>query len=299
MLPQIFKNGNLLRKLRLQSGISQHGAAREVGCTQPYLCQVEKGRRALSLKFGERLERLLKLRSGRLTGRRVGRGRPVLREMIRWAKRQLSNGRIESLPEPIRSSAFARGMRLPQQDPLWAMAIHLGPAAGDEVRSLEKLRAGDELFWRRLNSLIFDSWSEKRFLVNWALWGADLIELRPASLGCSLRITNPQTGLWAGGDPSPAFVQVHGETAIAAFPQLSVWTGLQYRRPDLTLVIARGSRQVTAIVEVEGRPHHSDAWREKLRDRELGVSIYHLNAARVGDPEAIQDILNWCESLVA
>lgn len=279
--------------------MSQHAAAREVGCAQPYLCQVEKGRRALSLKFGERLERLLKVKSGRLTGRRVGRGRPVLTEMIRWAKRKLSRGQVEKPLARVRPSAFARRIRLPENDPLWPMAIHLGPEAAAEVRTLEALRAEDELFWRRLNSLLFDSWSEKRFLVNWARWGADLIDLRPASVGCSLRITDPASGLCASGDLSPAFVLAHGETAIAAFPQLSVWTGMQYRRPDLTLVITRGWRRVTAIVEVEGRPFHSDVWRERMRDRELGVSVYHLDAARVGDAAAIQDILNWCESLVA
>lgn len=300
MLPQVIKNGKSLRKLRMLAGISQHAAAREVGCAQPYLCQVEKGRRALSLKFGERLERLLGLKSGRLTGRRVARGRPVLPQMIRWAKRQLGKIPVETVPSQVRPSAFARGKaRLPQEDPFWPMAIHLGIESGDEVRLLEKLRAGDELFWRRLNSLVFDSWSEKRFLVGWANRGAELLDLRPASVGCTLRITDPQTGLGAGGDLSPAFVLAHGETAIAAFPQLSVWTGVQYRRPDLTLVVTRGSRRVTAIVEVEGRPFHSDAWRERLRDQELGVCVYHLDAARVGDPAAIQDILNWCESLVA
>lgn len=297
MLPSIIKNGRLLRKLRIKSGISQHQAAREAGCSQPYLCQVEHGIRALSRRIGERLEKLLRVKSGRLSGQRVRVGRPALPDRTRWAKRKLVEPNSGATPPRVRASRFARPKTsLPQDNPLWPISIHLGQEAGQEVDRLESARAEDELYWRRFNSLIFNSWSEKRFLVNLALAGADLLPLRPA---CSLRVTDSSTGEADGHSPRPAFVLTRGETAMAFFPQLPVWTGKQYRHPDLTAVIARGQRRVAAVVEINGRPFHDDAQKERLRDQELGVFVYHLDAADVGKPGVIEEILAWCEGLVA
>jgi len=155
------------------------------------------------------------------------------------------------------------------------------------------------LFWRRLTTTHFDSWPEKRFLVKLALDSLCLQSLQPAKLGCLLRVTDPKSGKWAAHRKRSALLSVRGELVVAAFPQLSVWTGAQYRRPDLTLVVARRDKRVTAALEVDGDLYHRDAAKEEARDRELGIPVYHLNANQTGDSKTLEHFYQWCETLVA
>lgn len=299
MLPDTAKIGLLLRLRRRCAGLTQRQAAKAVGCSQPYICQVERGQKALSAKFAEALEAILELEPGRLSGQRIPRGRPVLCEPTRLARRQLLDVTSRMPASRVRRSRYRPANPPPGYlDPLSPLRVYLGPQAADEVRQLEVKQAG-QLYWRRFNSMRFDSLPEKRFLVRCALEGLSLLKLRPAQVGCSLRVTNPKSGKCAAYHPSSALVSSRGDTVIAAFPQLSVWTGLRYRRPDLTVVITRGQRRVTAALEVDGRLYHSDPRKERQRDLELGVPVYHLEADQVGDPEALERFYEWCERLVA
>lgn len=67
----------MVRKQRIDLGLSQRQVARSVNCSQSYIAQVEAGTRPISRNLAEQLEKLFKLRKGSYTKHAVFvRGRP-------------------------------------------------------------------------------------------------------------------------------------------------------------------------------------------------------------------------------
>lgn len=285
-----------LIRLRMKQGWSQRGVAQKTGLSQPYLAQVEMGERPLSRKGLEKMEAVYGISLQRYS-RGVGRpGRPkywaatreAMRKVARGVRELWSGGEARAPAHPQPHQVDAKG------DPLWPMALHLGLEARTEVERLEELRAEDDFFWRQFNWLRFDSWSEKRLLVRVALLGAQLMGVRLNRLGCSLKVIDGVTG----GAPGVhrAFVLKGREASVVWCPQVAVRTGRGERCLDNLLIVSDGSKSVTVAVEVNGAPYHSDAAKERRRDRELGIPVLHVDAARVGDPGLIGQILKWAHA---
>ncbi|MBN9419835.1 MAG: helix-turn-helix transcriptional regulator [Candidatus Eremiobacteraeota bacterium] len=282
----------------MKKGFSQRAAAAEIGVTQSYLAQVEMGYRPVSGKCLEKLERLFQARFGKLWKGIGRRGRPAYAPATRGALRELG----KAVREFWNGALFVPEYPQPHQvrtleDPLWTLALRLGEAAGDEVQRLEKLRGQDESFWRQFNDLRFDSWSEKRLLVRVALLGVQLVGVRLCRLGCKLRAIDGVTGKDAG--LHRGFVMKGEEASLVWCPQVTVRTAVGYRCVDNLLVMSGGGKSVTLAVELDGAPFHGDAVKEQRRDRELGVPVLHVDAARLDEPGLIGRILTWAKSMLA
>ena len=299
MLSPLMEVSRDIRTLRRGVKLTQKQLALAVDCSQPYLSQVERGRRPVSRKIALRLEVVLEApglftRAPFLRGRpsRTPRSRLVLRE-LRAAARE-----VKLAPE------LGYTPKCPQAHQKWGVEDRvsglghiLGLTAGELTEALERLWHKDERFWRNFNSLRFDSWSERFFLVILALLGGQLTGVRLSTLGCRLAAVNGKTGKDYQGTHRTFLFEYQG-TSIAWIPQLPVRTRSQYRCPDNVLVVTRHGRSVTALVEVEGKSFHT--FDESLRRAdELGVSVLHLDSACVGHPGTIQEILDWAVSLVA
>jgi hypothetical protein len=166
------------------------------------------------------------------------------------------------------------------------------------VLRLEKQRKQDPVFWRLLNGVHFDSWSEKRLLTRLALReGVELAGVRPSRLGCSLPVVHGCTGKDVGQQPAPTFLFAVDDISVAALPQRCVRTSRGYRWPDLMLVLARGSKRRTAIVEVHGAEYHQDTTKDELRTRELGVPVLTLDAGDIGNND-VDTIFKWIRHLM-
>ena len=176
------------------------------------------------------------------------------------------------------------------------MAIHLGELAAQEVKNLEKLRPAHDPFWRQLQTICYDSWSEKRLHVKIGLTGADLAGVNPKSLGCLLASADGRTGR-SSRRAYPAFVWRNQDISLALFPQRCVGTALTHRWPDNLLVAAHRGRRVTGVVEVDGKPYHPDQKAEQRRDLELGVPVLHLDAAELGANPSLLYRSRWFKSL--
>lgn len=289
------------RKKRMKLKLSQRAVARKVGCSQSYIAQVETGRRPLSRSLAERLEALFGAERGSYTRATFLRGRPPLSAQSREALRlirQAAGGETPVHP-PIGEPRHPRPDRVSGlRDALDPMAQHLGEAAGQEVEQLERLRPRDERFWRNLNSIHFDSWSEKRLLTRVSLSGVQLTGVAPARLGCELRCVDGKSGRDKSTKARPAFLIRHEDTAIALIPQPCVRTAVGYRWPDILLVVARGGERTTAVVEVQGADFHANALKEMRRTRELGVRVLQVDAAHVGSPGVVHRILDWARKLI-
>ena len=299
MLAPAWKAARDIRNTRLRRGLSQRQLASLGGFRQPYLVQVEKGVRGISLKYARILEGILEVKSGRFSKGCLGRGRQQLAPMTRAALRQLRQG-LRQFWAPSRAiiPEYPQPHRVRRQDdPLWPMSIHLGECAGQEVRQLELVRAKDSRFWRDFNSLRFDSWSEKRLLVKLALLPCDLTTVRLKDLGCTLPIVNGETG--AEQELHLGFVLKEREASIVWCPQVAVQAGNYCLCPDNVLVVSGRGRHVTAVVEVNGAPHHGDLRKQRWRDGELGVPVLHVDASRIGEPGLLGEILSWAAGLLS
>ena len=254
------------------------------GFRQPYLVQVEKGVRGISLKFARILEAILEVKPGRFSKGCQGRGRQSLKPMTRAAMRELRQGLCQFwAPSRVITPQYPQPQRVHREDdPLWPMSIHLGECAGREVRQLELLRGKDSRFWRDFNSLRFDSWSEKRLLVGLALLPCELTVVRLRDLGCSLPIVDGKTGEAAG--LHLVFVLKGREDSIVWCPQVAVCVGEYCLCPDNLLVVSGRGKRITAVVEVDGAQHHGDFRKQRWRDEELGVPVLHVDASRIGEP---------------
>lgn len=301
MLSPLARIAALARKKRLQLKLSQRVLARKLGCSQPYIAQVETGRRPISRRFAERLETAFGVKPGSYTKVTFLRGRPALTEQSREALRLIrrASGQPAPPPRPMLKPRYPRPGRVSGlRNPFWPIPPHLGPEVADDIEELERLRHRDERFWRNLNGIPFDSWSEKRLLARVALTGVQLTGVSPARLGCQLQCVDGNTGRDSSLHARPAFLLTHGDTAVAWLTQPCVRTASGHRWPDNMLIVARGGTRVTALVEVQGAEFHSDFVKERHRTRELGVSILIVDAAKVGSPGLIRSILEWACNLI-
>ena len=300
MLPPMFRIARAILKRRRTLKLSQRRVAASVGCSQPYLAQVETGRRPVSRKIAERLESVFRVKPGSYTNVVFRRGRPALSKGARGALREIRRARgaaLRSFPQlgPPKHARPDRASGL--ENPLWPIAIHLGEEAGQEVRRLEKLRPAADPFWLQLHNICYDSWSEKRLHVKLGLTGAELAGVSPKGLGCVLPNADGRTGRDSGRRAYPAFVWRWQDISLALLPQRCVATEHGHRWPDNLLVAARRGRRITAVVEVDGEPYHQDLEAETRRDVELDVPILHLNAGELGRPGLLDKILLWVGSL--
>lgn len=293
MLSPRMKLARRLLKARLRKRLSQRQVAAQAGFAQPYLSQIESGIRPVSEKAARQLESIYAAKPGAFAKGLGRRGRPRF-----WQK---SASALKAFGGAVREFWEAAKVRIPKHkqphqvkrsdDPLWPMAIHLGPLAGAEVRQLEKLRALDGEFWQQFNSLRFDSWSEKRLLVGVALLGGQMLGLRLRDLGCTLNLSDGVTGQEPG--LHRGFV-LKGQTASLVWcPQVAVRTKRGHRCVDNLLLLSSGGKTVSLAVEVNGKPFHGDPGKRQRRDAELGIPVLHVDAARVGEPGLIREILQW------
>ncbi len=279
-----------IRRVRLERGLSQRQLSDRAGFRQPYLCQVERGVRAISVKAAQRLEFALQLKPGKFCkgllskeSRRLWRTtRLALREFGRCLRDFVEGGR-PAIPQPHQHFGL--------DNPLWPMGVHLGEEAAREVEQLELLRTNQPRFWRDFNSFRFDSWSEKRLLVRVALLGMQLVGVRLDQLGCGLEVVNGKTG----GKPGlhRAFVYKGENASLVWCPQVAVRAGQSVFCVDNLLLVRARGKTFTVIVEVDGAPFHQDRARQIRRDRLLGVPVLHLDAGRLGEPRLIERILSW------
>ena len=287
-------------KRRRHLKLSQRRVAAAVGCSQPYLAQVETGRRPISRRIAERLESVFKVKRGSYTRVVFRRGRPALPQSTRRALREIRRAQgadprpFPPLGEPSHPrSDRASGL----ENPLWPIAIHLGEQAAREVKALEQLRPADDAFWRQLQRIPYDSWSEKRLHVRIGLAGAELTGVSPRSLGCVLPSADGRSGRNTSCRAYPALVWRSRDVSLALLPQRCVATQHTHLWPDNLLVAARQGRRVTGVVEVDGEPYHRDLAAEEWRDRELGVPVLHLDAAELGQAGLLDKLVLWARSL--
>ena len=253
----------------------------------------------MSRKIAERLESVFKVKPGSYTNVVFRRGRPTLSPTARRVLREIRRAKGAA----PRALPFLGAPQYPRADrasgldnPLWPIAIHLGGQAAQEVRNLEKLRPADDPFWRQLQTIRYDSWSEKRLHVKVGLAGAELAGVNPKSLGCVLPSANGRNGR-GSHRAYPAFVWQWRDISLALFPQRCVGTACTHRWPDNLLVAARRGRRVTGVVEVDGQFHHQDLEAEQRRDEELDVPVLHLDAAELGQAGLLDELLLWVRGL--
>lgn len=285
------------KRLRL----SQRQLGWKLGCGQAYISQIETGRRPLAPALAPKLEQLFRLKPGSLTLAATRRGRPahnpVVRRVLRAVASQYRGKR--------RECAAAEAPRHPRphvdnglKDPFWPIAMHLGEQAAQEVRQLEQRRRNEAGFWRLLNGLHFDSWSEKRLVTRLALHpGVELAGVSPARLECALPIVHGCTGKDVTHQAGPTFLFQVDDISVGWLPQRCVRTPRGYRWPDNTLILARGGKRMTAVVEVHGAEYHQDTRKDEMRARELGVPLFTLDAGKIGDNELML-IFDWIRQLM-
>ena len=299
MLPPLIRIARAIKKRRKTLKLSQRRVAVALGCSQPYLAQVETGRRPVSRRIAEKLESVFSVKPGSYTNVTFRRGRPALSPRARRALRAIRRARGAAprplwllgepqYPRPDRASGLG--------DPLWPIPMHLGEQAAEEVRTLQELRPADDPFWRQMQTIPYDSWSEKMLHVRFGLMGAELAAVRPTSLGCVLPSADGRTGR-SSPRAYPAFVWRFQDISLALFPQRCVGTACTHRWPDNLMVAARRGRRVTGVVEVDGEPHHRDLAAQQRRDQELDVPVLHLDAAELGRAGLLDKLRLWVRTL--
>lgn len=176
------------------------------------------------------------------------------------------------------------------------MAPHLGHEAHLDVVALEKLHPKEEHFWRKLNSVPFDSWSEKRLQVKVGLSEAELTGVGLGRLKCILPGANGKTGR-SSSKAHTAFVLRSEGLSMAMFPQRCVGTSVCHRWPDSLVVAAMNGKRQTAVIEIDGDSFHRDTAKDARRSRELDVPVLRIAADEVGHPDIVERILSWLRSL--
>ncbi|MCW5871319.1 MAG: helix-turn-helix transcriptional regulator [Candidatus Eremiobacteraeota bacterium] len=289
-----------LRARRRAEGLTQRAVAHGVGCSQPYLSQVERGRRPLSEKMALRLEEFLEC-PGLFTTAPFLKGRPPMTDTSKVIRRSLIQGAVAPTDPPPDLGRRPRHSQVHQkwgvEDRLSGLTTVFREETGDMLERLEKEKGPDQRYWRNFNSLRFDSWCERWFLLALALLGAQLTGVRLSAMGCALAVVNGKSGKEFKGCHR-GFLMQHQGVSIAWVPQVAVRTRAMYRCPDNVLLISKGDKTVTAVVEVVGGEYHT---LDELVERayELGVPFYALDAGWVGDPRVFPMILDWAVSLVA
>lgn len=292
--------GKIMTRRKLRK-LFRRDLANLIGCSQAYICQVETGRRTVSLAVAKKLEVALGAKSGAYRKAEFRRGRPPCSPETRSALRAISAARVAT-PRPLLHHGVPRHPRPDFQstigNPLWPIANFLGEESQQEVTRLEKLRPRDEHFWRKINGIGYQSWTEKRFQVRVGLAGAALVGVRPGRLGAVLPTACGQTGLDASRKAYPTFVFQDGDLSVAILPQRCVGTAVTYRWADSLVVAAIHGRKVTAVVETDGAAYHTDRAKDRRRDEELDVPVLRIDAGQVGEPGLIARMVTWLRTLL-
>lgn len=299
MLSPLNKLTRRLLHRRKTQGLTQAQAARQAGVSPSWLCQVETGVRPPSRGLAMALEKVYGLAPGAFTRRIVFArpGRRPLSSLSRAALRAI--GRAVMVEFQQAAFDFPTDSRVPRHpwpptpgqvaNVLWPMGLHLGLEAQREVEQLEALRPDDEPFWRLLNRLRFDSWSEKRLLVRAALSGGDLLQVAPQRAGCFARVAHGRTGRDASHTPLPAVLLTRGDLSVLFWIQAPVRTWCTFRRVDFLATVCDGRRKMTVAVEVD-RPG-KDPEAQHRRRLELGLPVLRVPADRVGDADVVERIV--------
>lgn len=289
----------IVRK-RIAMKLSQHKVARAIGCSQSYLSQVETGVRTVSKAVAIKLEIVLKAKAGSFRNAEFRRGRPPVSPETRKILRDLQ----EAVGSPRRPMPDLGEPRHPRPDrinnldnPFFKIGIALGEEAANEVLLLEKRRPKHQHFWRQINSIPYDSWSEKRLQVKMGLTNAELVGVRPGRVGVVLPLANGKTGRRSDRQAHPAYLLSRDNVSIAMFPPRCVGTQRCHLWPDNLIVAAKDGRKVTAVIEIDGAEFHQDKAREKRRDQDLDVPVLHLHAGEIGHPGVVERIVNWIKGL--
>ncbi len=143
MLSPLTKIARMVLKQRRKSKFSQRQLAAEVGCSQPYLAQVETGVRPISKNIAQKLEVVFKVKPGTYTQVVFRRGRPPRGAEARQALGQIrrATGKAPRALESVGPPKHPRADRVSGlEDPLWPIGIYLGEEAARQVRQLEALR---------------------------------------------------------------------------------------------------------------------------------------------------------------
>ena len=303
MLPPLISLARKIRSRRMQRKLSQRAVAKVVGCSQSYIAHIECGRRPCSRAVAERLETLLGARRGSLTRFDFPRGRPPMNAATKHILQELRKAASPAereLPPMIRPPAFPRhDLVKPVEDAFWPMAIHLGERAAREVVSLEKQRREQDRFWRLANSLRYDSWSEKRLVVQLGLRCQQLLPLSLDGIGSQLRGVDGMSGKDTHGQAYPAFVLRHQDYSIAWFTQRCVRSTSGYRWPDAIVVVAFQGKKRTVVVEIDGPKCHRNVRQGEARDLDLGVPVLHVHPDVLGQPDGLDRILHWACAKIA
>jgi transcriptional regulator with XRE-family HTH domain len=304
MLSPLMRIAKTARSLRQRAKLTQRQLAAQVGCSQSYLAQVETARRPLSARIAEQLEKRFEKPPGELRSAAFYRGRPPLSPCSKQVLRCLRQARGENPQhetyDPFRPPRFPRLDRAYRlRNPLYRIYLSQGAMAAEDVLDLEDMRPKSERFWRQFNSIRFDSGNEKYLNVKVALLGVQLTGVALNQLGgCRLRAVDGKRGREAGHKPHPAYLISWKDAAVAWYPQRAVRTPRGYRWPDNLLVIARGGRKLTAVVEVNGAKYHNDPAAELRRQQQLGVPVLALDATEIHRAEIVAEILDWAHALL-
>ena len=180
-------------------------------------------------------------------------------------------------------------------DPLWTMAVHLGPAVAEPVRKLERSKQDDEFLWRTLSRMSFDGWCEKLMQVGLAQAG-ETVTLSPTRFGCALQVVSGRTGRDLSKTPRPAVVLQHGALSAVVWQQATVRVAGGHLRTDLLAVIAQGGRRRTVVVEIFSDQTHPDRGADARRARRLGVPVGRLHVDGVVSGKAVDAMLTWMAS---
>lgn len=294
MLPPLILLAVAMRTRRRELKLTQRQLAASVGCSQSYVAQVERAHRPPSPWFAGRLEELFELEPGTYTNHHFLMGRPALTPQSKLVKRRL---RAAVPVHPPYCRQFRRPRRRKSNvtygldNPFGAMKPGTNP--GDALEKLERMRPLDERFWRQANALRYDSFTEKRFLLAAALKGAQLTGVGFRQIECQLQMVCGKTGKPYVRRAPAAFLWQADDLSIAWFPQRCVRSERGHRWPDHALVVAYQGRKMTVVLEINGPQWHKEGERERRRDRDLGVPVYHMCASQVENPEAIPRFLDW------
>lgn len=294
----ISRNGIIalnLRAVRRFMDMTQRQLARAMGCSQSYLARVEAAHKPLSKRLADWLEDFFELDPGFFRRDCYRLGRPPMTEEARELRGEIEKARPpepKTERTPIQAPTHQRAdLAMPRQNPFARLSDH------PDLIKLEQDTQSDQLRWQRTNSVRFDSGAEKIFLLPIAARSAMVLGASFGSLGCELHSANGRTGRSTEKRAYPTFLFRHEGMAVAALPQRCVRTLDGYRWPDMVLIVAKNGRKRTLVVEVNG-PTHNNAYKEKQRDRELGVPVYHLPVSRVDDPDALHQILDHAAQLL-
>lgn len=276
----VYEIACLVRECRRALKITQRFIAALIGCSQPYIAQIETARRPISLKFALLLEELFGVEPGTFQRADFSRGRPPLPTdgCAVLTDIQQAQGRPIIAKSDTQPPGYARpDLAKPRDNPFL-------------FNDLSLLLDRNEGFWIRARAPHFDSGCEKKFFLDAASRSCGAVRASFQSLGCTLHSANGKTGRDTNHLAYPALLLRYKDMAVAMLPQRCIRTVAGYRWPDCTLVAAVNGRKLTLVAEVDGPTHVGS---ERMRDQEIGVPVYHLPADRAGQPGELEKLLDW------